>query len=300
MNSKQKVGRNDPCPCGSGKKYKHCCGDFFQTGISFYHKEKAAFPPDPNQIALHKAMAYVGKTGRMRMEFCRQYVARKQAVFKLMGKDLLEKTAAQGEQITCREGCTFCCTQYISGTLHEAEAIVHYLYQNGPGLDTFIDSHRTWWTKIKTNDAVFNGLENCFGELVSAGETPARRLAYQEANSRYVAQNIPCPFLNQGLCSIYEVRPFCCASVVATTPGKNCQAGSVEKPRVYVSSLRPKEVPFFRQTTDLVIVNIPLAVYELLNGGYGWLSGISGLEGLENEVSNDPEVRALLENRGKD
>jgi len=22
----QKVGRNDPCPCGSGKKYKRCCG----------------------------------------------------------------------------------------------------------------------------------------------------------------------------------------------------------------------------------------------------------------------------------
>jgi preprotein translocase subunit SecA len=21
-----KVGRNDPCPCGSGKKYKHCHG----------------------------------------------------------------------------------------------------------------------------------------------------------------------------------------------------------------------------------------------------------------------------------
>ena len=20
------VGRNDPCPCGSGKKYKQCCG----------------------------------------------------------------------------------------------------------------------------------------------------------------------------------------------------------------------------------------------------------------------------------
>ena len=22
----EKVGRNDPCPCGSGKKYKNCCG----------------------------------------------------------------------------------------------------------------------------------------------------------------------------------------------------------------------------------------------------------------------------------
>jgi preprotein translocase subunit SecA len=25
-NRAERVGRNDPCPCGSGKKYKHCCG----------------------------------------------------------------------------------------------------------------------------------------------------------------------------------------------------------------------------------------------------------------------------------
>lgn len=25
LDVKQKVGRNDPCPCGSGKKFKHCC-----------------------------------------------------------------------------------------------------------------------------------------------------------------------------------------------------------------------------------------------------------------------------------
>ena len=24
--AKNKIGRNEPCPCGSGKKYKHCCG----------------------------------------------------------------------------------------------------------------------------------------------------------------------------------------------------------------------------------------------------------------------------------
>ena len=24
--NKNKVGRNDPCPCGSGRKYKQCCG----------------------------------------------------------------------------------------------------------------------------------------------------------------------------------------------------------------------------------------------------------------------------------
>ncbi len=26
VRNKKKVGRNDPCPCGSGKKYKDCCG----------------------------------------------------------------------------------------------------------------------------------------------------------------------------------------------------------------------------------------------------------------------------------
>jgi len=26
LRDENKVGRNDPCPCGSGKKYKKCCG----------------------------------------------------------------------------------------------------------------------------------------------------------------------------------------------------------------------------------------------------------------------------------
>jgi len=26
VRQERKVGRNEPCPCGSGKKYKQCCG----------------------------------------------------------------------------------------------------------------------------------------------------------------------------------------------------------------------------------------------------------------------------------
>lgn len=26
IKAEQEPGRNDPCPCGSGKKYKKCCG----------------------------------------------------------------------------------------------------------------------------------------------------------------------------------------------------------------------------------------------------------------------------------
>ncbi len=48
-----KVGRNDPCPCGSGKKYKHCCE---QT--SAIQTPKLAAPADLSpQHALQTAMA---------------------------------------------------------------------------------------------------------------------------------------------------------------------------------------------------------------------------------------------------
>jgi len=46
---KKKVGRNDPCPCGSGKKYKHCCLHSEKT------KEDAIEIPfvDPSSLRMH-------------------------------------------------------------------------------------------------------------------------------------------------------------------------------------------------------------------------------------------------------
>jgi len=34
-----KVGRNEPCPCGSGKKYKHCCHDAAQLQVANINSE---------------------------------------------------------------------------------------------------------------------------------------------------------------------------------------------------------------------------------------------------------------------
>src|SRR5258708_30328425 len=39
-----KVGRNDPCPCGSGKKYKRCCREKEETAA----RALAAVTPPPN------------------------------------------------------------------------------------------------------------------------------------------------------------------------------------------------------------------------------------------------------------
>ena len=44
-----KVGRNQPCPCGSGKKYKQCC---LQTDEA---ARAAALPPPPTGRAVRRA-----------------------------------------------------------------------------------------------------------------------------------------------------------------------------------------------------------------------------------------------------
>lgn len=32
--TQRKVGRNAPCPCGSGKKFKRCCARLLNTGVA--------------------------------------------------------------------------------------------------------------------------------------------------------------------------------------------------------------------------------------------------------------------------
>jgi len=48
---KNKVGRNEPCPCGSGKKYKNCCYPdktrLWKTAGSY---ESPAFTVKPKEI----------------------------------------------------------------------------------------------------------------------------------------------------------------------------------------------------------------------------------------------------------
>ncbi len=48
-------GRNDPCPCGSGKRYKHCCGKCDQTQVTNGYPVQIA-PDIPKSI--QSALAY--------------------------------------------------------------------------------------------------------------------------------------------------------------------------------------------------------------------------------------------------
>jgi tetratricopeptide (TPR) repeat protein len=55
-----KTGRNDPCPCGSGKKYKRCC-------LAVHQAEQAAArrPPDPERFSQERRAADFDSDGEL-------------------------------------------------------------------------------------------------------------------------------------------------------------------------------------------------------------------------------------------
>ncbi|MHB1250265.1 MAG: SEC-C metal-binding domain-containing protein, partial [Polaromonas sp.] len=53
-----KTGRNDPCPCGSGKKYKHCCGKPAAPAASAAESHEGAVERAVAWLAQHHRKAF--------------------------------------------------------------------------------------------------------------------------------------------------------------------------------------------------------------------------------------------------
>src|SRR5208282_1937343 len=58
LEAREKIGRNDACPCGSGKKYKHCCLPGYTPSIAHLwarqHEESERLTQEITEFALRK------------------------------------------------------------------------------------------------------------------------------------------------------------------------------------------------------------------------------------------------------
>jgi hypothetical protein len=293
------MGRNEPCPCGSGRKYKKCCGAKSDTN-SNHDQDIACFQ-------MNQEIAYQGRIGQQREDFCISYIEKKQKILGEIEKAQIREATTRGETITCKKGCSFCCLLHVEATLQECEAIVYYLYQHKPALSAFLRQYPLWREQINKKGDLFKKLGQLSRDVFTceySGQTSTpeyikeRQQAYAEAEKRYAMQNIPCPFLHNHACSIYEVRPYNCACFLATTPYEWCNPSNPNEPKVYRSRI-PADVVFdlsfyYKRLRGPVFSFMPLVVYEILKGGFLYLSPVPGLESLEHEALNDPEVRAIL------
>ncbi len=277
MQDRHKIGRNDPCPCGSGKKHKKCCG-------SATHPQVPA-DKEVDYFKLNREIAYQGSIGQEREGFCIRYIAHKKTLFNKFKQQQLESAQAKGETVTCHIGCTFCCMDNISASLGECEAIVYYLYQNEAVLETFLRQYPEWQAQLDENKTEVDKLVRLFNQMCNSALTEESREAYLKQAIVYKSLGIPCSFLHDNRCLIYEVRPWVCASIAATTPDEWCNPAHLNWSKRSIIEFYPEhpvELPFYYGNSKHHIYEVimPFMVYQILRRGFRYIKTLRDLEGL--------------------
>lgn len=95
---------------------------------------------------------------------------------------------------TCKKGCDSCCYLFTSMGIPEGLLIAEHLLQSGE------------WEKI------LPALKQAAIDSSFEGVT----------KTSYFKKKLPCVFLKDGLCSIYDIRPACCRLHVVISPPENC------------------------------------------------------------------------------
>ncbi len=258
--------RNAPCPCGSGKKYKRCCG--------------APRPAGTDAVTRNRALAYQGAPGERREAFCREYTAYKKGVLASIAAELARDVQAEGKSISCGRGCNACCRVYVAVTLQECEAIVYYLYQHEEALQNFLTNYTAWQEGVRGLGETYKQIGRLRSKQLAGQETEADRAAFDAALTAYAGADIPCPFLKEGACAIYEVRPYVCAGLVATTPAEWCD--SLHPHHARINLVRRgitfnDDLPYLgNQFAKVLLSNLPALVYALLVRGWDFLRGVPG------------------------
>jgi Fe-S-cluster containining protein len=283
------ISRKAPCPCGSAKRYGECCG----TLETYFAGQEGT------RFAAMRSIAYRGRIGRKRETYCVRYIAAKTRLLQEVGKKLASAEMELGKKVTCEKGCTICCSMYIEATIQECEAIVYFLYHHESPLASFLHAYPAWRAALREQGDIFKGRSRYWQPQPTAEKAASLWREFTEEEDRYFAQGIPCPFLSDGLCSIYEVRPYVCASYGAVTPPEYCRCGSANEPKVVKAIPRgvrsDRSFYYPDQLSARVLSTMQVMVYEVLKSGLTCYSnaGIEGLEYVDKEWLNDPEVSSI-------
>ncbi len=134
----------------------------------------------------------------------------------MLGEDVAREA---GKPVSCRAGCGACCRQLVPVSEPEAVHIAELVQELPPERATLIR-------------------ERFRVALEALGAGLAGRLRDPEANKtidqrrelglEYFRAGVPCPFLENENCSIYEQRPLSCREYLVSSPAENCKTPSAE------------------------------------------------------------------------
>lgn len=124
----------------------------------------------------------------------------------------------EGQSVSCRTGCFACCSQLVVVSPLEAHAIAAYVAER-PELKEQVPARLERWEhqvadtpRLAEALAAFSAADG----YLSGPDGGALEVSYWQAR-------LPCPFLEEGLCSIYPVRPFACREHLVVSPPEICE-----------------------------------------------------------------------------
>ena len=122
-----------------------------------------------------------------------------------------------GKAPSCRKGCAACCRMLVPLSAPEAFALREWV-RSRPNDQQDRISARFAETK---SHLLSKGIWQQLSGLCNAPEQPNDDVL-EDLNREYYALRIPCPFLEEEMCTIYDERPAACRELLVTSPPERC------------------------------------------------------------------------------
>lgn len=129
-----------------------------------------------------------------------------------------QRAIETGQTISCRMGCAACCRMLVPLSAPEAFALHDYLSQLPADQRDRVTSRINETTARLSQEGLLDPLRE-----VADSPDALPDDALDPINRAYYALRIPCPFLENEICSIYEARPAACRELLVTSPAELCQ-----------------------------------------------------------------------------
>lgn len=242
----------------------------------------------PELDIISAAAAYAGLIGEQRERFCSRFSQEKQEAFQAIEGEIFAKIAAGGETATCHKGCSVCCVLFIEASIQECEAIVYSLYRGPDKMSRFLQRYEDWRLQMRLRGNPFDRCEEVLHGEQEDNLSQSDQEVLLRALSWYHRQNLTCPFLDHGVCSIYEVRPYACSNHYVTTPAEWCAAENwcnprfPHRPRIYMTDTdRLYGLSFYHGNLRRPVVSFaPTTVYRILTEGLEYVARLTGIDTL--------------------
>jgi Fe-S-cluster containining protein len=134
----------------------------------------------------------------------------------MIGEDVAR---AAGKPVSCRAGCGACCRQLVPVSEPEALHLAELVRALPPERATLV--RERFRAALETLCA---GLAGRLRDP-DANKTLDQR---RELGLEYFRAGVPCPFLENESCSIYEQRPLSCREYLVSSPAENCKRPTAE------------------------------------------------------------------------